>query len=122
MAFIGSITSSTSSMNRSPIKQVGQMALEVRIAADEAAEAEAVVELAHQPPHALHALREARPPLAQLRGGSVPLGQPFGHGVGGQLARLQRQQHAGRIQRVEKAEGVADQHPAVAGDALARYE
>ena len=37
--------------------------------------------------------------------------------VGRQLSRLQGQEHARRVDRVEEAEGVADQHPAVAGDA-----
>src|SRR5690606_22903792 len=38
--------------------------------------------------------------------------------VGRTLAGLQRQQDAGGVERVEEAEGVADEHPAVAGALL----
>src|SRR5690348_17796520 len=38
--------------------------------------------------------------------------------VGGQLPGLEGEQHPRRIERIEKAEGVADQHPAVAGNLL----
>src|SRR5438132_909197 len=44
-------------------EQVRQLALELGIAADEAAEAEAVIVFAHQPPHAFHAARERITPL-----------------------------------------------------------
>ena len=99
-------------------QQVGERALQVRVVLHDVAEAESVVVLAHQPPHAIHALVEQRAPLAELRGGRVARRQPFDDRVGGLLAGSKRQQHAGGIQRVEEAERVADEHPAVAGDLL----
>ena len=114
----GSQTLSTRSVNRSPISRSVSVPCRCGIAVDHVAEAEAVVVLAHQPPHAIDAFVERRAPLAELRRGRVACGEPFDNRVGGQLAGLERQQHARRIQRIEKAERVADQHPAVAGDLL----
>ena len=73
------------SLNRSPINRSVRWPFRCGMLLDEAAEAEAVVELAHQPPHAVHALDEVRLPLAELRGRSVALRQAFGDGVGRQL-------------------------------------
>ena len=42
------------------------------------------------------------------------LPRPCGDGVGGHLAGLQRQQHAGGVERIEETEGIADEHPAMA--------
>src|SRR5438132_13291309 len=63
-------------------EQVRKVALELRVAADEAAEAEAVVVFAHQPPHALHAARERLTPLAELGFRQIVLLEPFHDGVG----------------------------------------
>src|SRR5690349_10289680 len=81
----------------------------------EAAEAEAVVEFAHQAPHAVHAACEIARPLAELRGAGVAALESLGHGVGRELPTLEREQYAGRIKRIEKTKGIADEHPAVAG-------
>ena len=118
IASIAGQTSSTSSLNRSPISRSVTSPFRCGMLLHEPAEAEAVVELADQPPHPVHALHEARLPLAELRRRGVALGQPLGDRVGRQLARLERQQHARRIERIEEAERIADQHPAVAGRLL----
>src|SRR5207248_6721858 len=54
-------------------EHVGHPVLQVRVLADEPAEAEPVVELAHQPPHPLHPGGERRLPLAELSLGRVAL-------------------------------------------------
>ena len=53
--------------------------------------------------------------LAQPRGGKVVVLESVVNRVSGQLGHLQRQQHARRIDRIEKAVSVADQDEAVAG-------
>src|SRR5207245_9920243 len=75
-------------------EQIGEMTFEMGMTADELAEAETVVIFAYQATHAVHALDEARPPLAQLSRGSVALLKSFDHGVGRQGAGLERQQHS----------------------------
>src|SRR5262249_25681658 len=90
----------------------------MRECADELAEAKAVVVLADKPAHSVHTAIEHVAPLAELGRGDVALGQSFRDGVGGQLTRLQGQQYAGGIQRIEKPKRVADQYPAVASDLL----
>src|SRR6187399_3224659 len=52
-------------------EQVRQRAAHLRVLLDHVSEAEAVVVLADEPPHAVDADVESRPPLAQLRGGGV---------------------------------------------------
>src|SRR5688572_4985088 len=84
----------------------------------ESAEAEPFVEFHYQPPHPVHAAEEERLPVAELRGGGIPLGKPFADGVRRKLAGLEGEQHAGGIERVEKAESVANEDPAVAGGLL----
>src|SRR5438094_3812081 len=74
-------------------QDVGQRTLQLRIRADERAEAEAAVVLAHEAPHAVDPLVEQRPPLAELRAGRVARGQTFDDRLGGHLARSQRKQH-----------------------------
>src|SRR5215210_7633717 len=48
-------------------EQVGDRVAQLRVLAHERTEAEAVVELAHEPPHAIDSLVEIRSPSAQLR-------------------------------------------------------
>ena len=95
-------------------QQIGERAAQVRVLAHHAAEAEAVVVLADQPAHAIDAFVERLAPLAELRPRRVVLRQSFDDRIGSHLARSKRQQHAGGVQGVEKAERVADEHPAVA--------
>src|SRR5438132_10411678 len=95
------------------------MSYEMREAADESADAYAFVVFADEPAHAVHALDEPRPPLAELGGRGVALRQTLDHGIGRQRTGLEREQHPGGVQRIEEPKRVAHQHPAVAGD-LAR--
>ena len=104
------------SVNRSPISRSVTVFAQLGIVAHEVAEAEAVVVLADQPAHAVDALVEARRPTRRAARRWCRPSQAFDDRVGRQLAGLQREQHARRIQRIEEAERVADQHPAVAGD------
>ena len=96
-------------------QQIGDGVAQIGVVANEVAEAEPVVVLAHEPAHPVDALIEPVAPRAKLRGDGVALRQSLVNRVGGQFARSQREQHAGGIQRIEEAERVADQHPAVAG-------
>ena len=59
---------------------------------------------------------EPLPPSTELRGARVSAGDPVGDRVRRHLARAQREQHSRGVQRIEKPERVADQHPAVARD------
>jgi hypothetical protein len=72
----------------------GQRTAHLGVLPDHAAEAEAVVGLAHQTPHPIDTLVERRTPLAELRRRGVALLQPLDDGIGGQLPRLERQQDA----------------------------
>src|ERR1700722_7717261 len=83
--------------------------------AHKAAEAEAIVEFADQPPHAVHAARERNFPLAELSFRGIAPGQPLVDGVGRHLPARQRQQDARGVERIEKTVSIADQGPAVAG-------
>src|SRR3989449_1277513 len=96
-------------------QEIRDGALQTGIVADEVAEAEAVVVLAHETPHAIDTLVEHGSPLAELRGRGVVLRKALDDGVGGHLAGPQREQHAGRVERIEEAPRVANHHPAVAG-------
>src|SRR5436305_1193097 len=89
------------------------MALEVRMAANELAEAEAVIILADQPAHAVHALDKPGTTFAKLSGRGVALIEPLDNRVGRQGPGFQGQQNPRRIQRIEKPESVANQDPTV---------
>src|SRR5687768_7251969 len=85
---------------------------------DELAEAASVVVLTDQTAHAIDTVVEVVTPAAKLLRAGVAALQAVGNRVRGELSRFQRQQDAGRIQRVEESEGIADQHPAVPRDLL----
>src|ERR1700722_4371468 len=87
----------------------------VRIAFDESAKAESLVVFNDHSTHAIHALSEVRTPFAKLGGRRVILGKALCNRVGGELSRLESQQDARRVERIEEAECVADQNPTVAG-------
>src|SRR2546421_342328 len=98
-----------------PDEQVGQKSLVLGIVLYEPPEAETLIELDHQTPHPLHPLHELRLPFAELLAAGVAAGESLTNGVGRHLAGLEREQHAGGVKRIEKAEGIADEHPAIAG-------
>ena len=99
-------------------QQVGQVALAVRVLADECAEAEPIVVLAHQPPHPVHSPLKSGPHLPSCAAETSPFASPSAMASAAIAPRCQRQQHAGRVERVEEPVRVADQHPAVAGALL----
>src|SRR5262249_15011486 len=96
-------------------EQISDGALEMRVPADEAAKAEAIVISQHELPHPLHAAGEIVFPLAKLGGRGVALGPAFANGVGRHLAAAEGQEHSGGIEGIEETVSVADQDPAVAG-------
>ena len=96
-------------------QQIGDGVAQVGVVLDEVSEAEAVVVLADQAAHAVDALVEVVAPRAELGGAGVALLQAVDDRIGGELAGLEREQHARRIERIEEPERIADQHPAVAG-------
>src|SRR6478672_1107936 len=87
---------------------------QLRILANERAEAESSIELANEASHAIDPLVEARAPLAQLCGARIPTRQSIRNGLGRHLSRAQGQEDSGRVERIEKAEGVTDEDPSVA--------
>src|SRR5690242_17114369 len=80
---------------------------------DELSEAEAGVILTDQAAHAIDAEIEVGRTAPELRARCIPFLQAFDDGLGRQLAGLQREQYARRIQRIEEAPGVTDEHSAI---------
>ena len=99
-------------------EDVGHRADVVRILADELADAElAAVPGLGQLADPGGAAGEIGHPFAELLAGRVAVAQAFDDRVGGELAALEREPHAGRIDRIDESPRVADEHPAVAGGA-----
>src|SRR5215213_6320217 len=86
-----------------------------RILPQKSREAKAfVVKRVDQLAHRLNPAVEFRLVLAESRGGEVVMVESVVNGVRGEFRHLQRQQHAGRIDRIEKTVRVADENEPVA--------